>query len=217
MKKILSLAFFGCALFLSPLANSAMISANGVDVNPLNLTGEYDTFAQFFDYRLSNTSSHTGYELKNEVMVFFANIGQETALIITAGGFGGWTGKVDATISGSMGGISFIDDPDGPFVDPFDGTTVNWAYARDKSDGLIYQGLFGDFWDIDLSLTKRGGGVNRYNVLTFDGDNNSSVALTEYMKPDERHSIMMNSVSAPAIVSLFVLAIGVLTMRAKRN
>lgn len=217
MKKVLWLALVSMSLLVSSLANSAIITANGMGVNALSLNGQFDTFEQFYDYRLSNSSSHTGYEIRDRVVVFFATLGNETALIVTAGGPGGFTGKVDATVKGTEGGLSFIDDPAGlSNADPFDGTTINWSYSRNKNDGFIYKGLFSQNWTIDLGFTRRGGGVNGYDVLTFDESKTATVVLTRYLGLDVQRKLTLNSVSAPAIAVLLSIALVFVSIRAKR-
>lgn len=215
MKKYVLLVLVSCSLLLSSIANSAVITANGVSINPLNLSEEYDSFNDFYDYRLSNSSSHTGFEKRDRVVIFLTQIKDEIALIMTAGGPGGFTGKLGAYINGSEGAISFLDDPDGS--DTFDGSIINWAYSRNKSDGLIFSGIFSDNWAIDIGLQKRGGGLSGIDILTFDNNKQVSTAFA-LQGISKRHfsELRFESVSAPAMATLFGLSLVFLRLRAKR-
>lgn len=215
MKKYFLLALVSCSLLLSSIANSAVITANGVAINPLNLSEDYDSFYEFYDYRTSNSSSHTGFEKRDRVVIFLTQIKDEIALIMTAGGPGGFTGTLGAYINGSEGAISFLDDPDG--TDTFDGSIINWAYSRNKSDGVIFSGIFSSNWSIDIGLQKRGGGLSGIDILTFDQNKQVSTAVA-LQGISKRHfsQIRIESVSSPAIAALFGLALVFLGLRAKQ-
>ena len=209
MKKCYLLFVVSCSLLFATIAQSALITANGNEINPLNISAKFSTFEAFYDFRFEDYSVHTGYEKANRVVFYLAQIDNSLALIMTAGGVGGFTGVIDATVKGTKGAVSFVNDPDG--IDPFDGTTINWTFSRDKNDGLIYSGLDFSKWDLDFSLRKLGGGLTGIDVLTFDEQGNKSVA-TSFVGVN--HTLQFSSVNAPATLSIIV--VGLLALFANR-
>lgn len=190
---------------MSSLANSAIITVNGVAINPLDLSADYNSFGDFFDYRAIDSSSHTGYEKKNKVIIFLTQIHEQIAMIMTASGVGGYSGVLKANVVGTQGGISFIDDPaDSGFADVLDGSMITWAFSPNKSDGLIYSGIFGQKWDLNIGLQKLGGGLSGIEVLTFDENKQASIVHTQGISKNHFSMVNIKSIFSPGIIPVSV-------------
>jgi hypothetical protein len=199
-------------------ANATIISANGVGINALDLNGVASSFEEFYDMGGSSPfSSNTGFELSNQIVFFVATLNSELAIFTTISGQGGLDGTLQASVTGTDGNISFLDDP----TEAVTGNTINWQYIANRSDGLIYSNFISDTWSVNFDFLQSSN-VFGYNVLSFDANGNDSVALNLQGIPSNLAITSESTappapVSAPAPATLALLGFGLLFISSMRR
>jgi hypothetical protein len=192
-------------------ANAALISANGVGINALDLNGTVSSFEEFYDMGGSSPfSSNTGFEISNQIVLFVATLNNEYAIFNTISGAGGLAGTLQASVTGTDGNISFLDDPS----EPVSGNTISWQYIADRGDGLIFSNFTSDLWSVNFDFLQSSN-VFGFNVLSFDVNGNDSVALNTQGIPSNLviTSSTIMPVGTPA--SLTLLGLGLLLISAR--
>jgi hypothetical protein len=206
-----------CCLIVAGSSYASFIQVNGTTVEVLNLnTTGSSSFVDFYDRY--NGSSHTGYEQENKGIMFFGELGGETALIITLNKFGvGSASNATLTYSGTEGEITYIDD-----VDETVGTNfINWNSSAERSDGAIYSGFTSDIWALDLDFEAITGIIGFTFLTQFDGNGLATDSI-EGSFPSASFNIFSTSnnpssiVSAPAPASISLLGIALILLTSRR-
>ena len=211
---VIKLGVASLVMAVSTYTSAGIITSNGSAVNPLSL-GE--SFEDFYNWGNGNQySSNTGLEVSNSVVAFMAEYQNDLALFMIFSGQNGAAGVANFDITGTEGGISYVDDPNN---DPVNGSNVKLRYAQGRTDGIIYSGLQSDVWSIDVVFNHLKN-INNLTFLTFDGQGTSSVLYTTSTVPEafSVSSIDVSAVvSAPAISLLTLLGFGFVTYRRLRK
>ncbi|WP_338853462.1 hypothetical protein WE348_07860 [Alteromonas macleodii] len=202
-----------CFLSVSVNANAGLLSVNGSEVNALDIN---KSLVSFYNFSKSNYSANTGFELANQLVVFFANDNAgQLGLYLIFGGPGSVKGNVNFDITLSDGEIVFVDDPNVALRNDVITTTssgynVDMTWGANRTDGLILSSFSSDFWFINLDFNALTG-INSFSFLTFDANGVESVQVFE--KGFNSLSITslptgnVSTVSAPSSILLLSLAL----------
>lgn len=184
-------------------ANSTTIKLNdSIELGVLSLN---ESFKDFYDYR--NYSSHTGYEVNNGFVLFFAEYENNLALFALAGSDkskGKGKAKFRIADMKSFGSIIFQDDNSDKSLT----NGVNWAWNSKKNDGLIFKLNNANNFDLDMRLFGTSGLGKGYQFLSFDNNNQIT-----------RHKVSSNfNVSAiPEPTTIAVMALGLIALVVRRR
>ena len=147
-------------------ASATVISVNGASVEALDLNGSYTSFEDFYGFNTGvRFSSNTGLEVADRIVMFFAELDNELAFYTLVSGSGGKSGAASLAISGTQGGISFVDDAN----ERVSASEVIWQYNNNRGDGLIYSGLAASGgWQLSMMFSDliRNEGLD---LLSFSG------------------------------------------------
>ena len=184
-------------------ANSTTIKLNdSIELGVLSLN---ESFKDFYDYR--NYSSHTGYEVNNGFVLFFAEYENNLALFALADSDkskGKGKAKFRIADMNSFGSIIFQDDNSDKSLT----NGVNWSWSSKKNDGLIFKLNNANNFDLDMRLFGTSGLGKGYQFLSFD-DNNQIT----------RHKVANNfnvsAISEPT--SIAVMALGLIALVVRRR
>lgn len=201
----------GMSLLLASLsANASLLTFNGNTVNALDLNGTSTSFEEFYNY--SKSSSNTGLEVVNTVVMFIAELNDEYAIFTTANKYnaGGAIGKLAVDLTVTSGGVSFTDDP----VEA-SGLSMMFNYAAKLSDGFIFSGMDTDFTYSQSMFSKKG--LVGVQFVDFADGTLASASYSSVMAVTDSFTITGSSpaavVSSPSALALILLGLAAIVRR----
>jgi hypothetical protein len=184
-------------------ANASIIKLNdNLELGALSLT---EGFTDFYGYGTdAKYSSNTGYEKNNALVMFFAEYNNNLALFVladSAKSSGSGTAKFRINNLANFGNIIFQDDNSDASVT----NGVNWGWASEKNDGLIFQLNNVNDFTLDIAISGVSGLGNNYQFLSF-GENNE-VTRHKFAKTGNKTEFNVTAVPEPTSIAMLGLAL----------
>ena len=178
---------------------AALVTFNGQNVGVLDLTGQVNTFSEFYQYNSKSAavSANTGLEVVNRVVMFVAQLNGEYGIFTIANKFnaGGANGHLKSTITSTSGSVLFTDDPQEYGVN-----SLTFYWAGKFTDGFVFSNFDGNFtFNQELKSFK---GIDGLQFVNFTDGTLQSAEYSDLLALSTGFTVQVD-VNAPSVALLF--------------
>ncbi|MGB1261877.1 MAG: PEP-CTERM sorting domain-containing protein [Cognaticolwellia sp.] len=197
-------------LAVTSFANAGLITVN--DTTEVGVLTLDESFTSFYDYR--NSSAHTGYEKEATAVMFLAESQGDLALftLLDAGGTNHTRRSAELIISDfDLSNVLLVDE-----ASESTNMGFSWSWVKCCTDGMIYQIIDKDNFDIDFEFSEVVGLAN-FEFLSFSSNTQLPDVISvsnSFSIQSGQNSLQIQSVPEPS--TLAILALGIIGLASRR-